>query len=55
MKERFEIFKSKHNKVYGNLADQEMRFGIYQDNMNFIDQKNSENLGYTLAENIFAD
>jgi hypothetical protein len=55
MKERFEIFKSKHNKVYGDLAEEELRFGIYQDTMNFVEQRNSANLGYTLTENFFAD
>ena len=55
MKERFEIFKTKHNKVYGDLAEEEKRFGIYQDTMNFVEEKNSANLEYTLEENFFAD
>ena len=38
MRIKFEDFKQKHEKVYGDLAEEEKRFAIYSDNLYYIDQ-----------------
>ncbi|CAK9136562.1 unnamed protein product [Ilex paraguariensis] len=55
MKRRYEKWLERHGRKYGNKDEWELRFGIYQSNVQFIDYVNSQNLSFKLADNKFAD
>lgn len=51
----YEAWLVKHGKAYNALGEKEKRFGIFKDNLRFIDEHNSQNLTYRLGLNRFAD
>ncbi|KAG6658019.1 ervatamin-B-like [Carya illinoinensis] len=55
MRERYESWVAMHGRRYSNKQEWEMRFGIYQFNVQFIDSINSQNLSFQLVDNRFAD
>jgi len=44
-----------NNKNYASEADKQYRFGIYKSNVEYIENHNSQNLGFTLGMNQFGD
>lgn len=52
---RYQNWVKKYRRKYQNEAEWNMRFGIYQSNIQFIDFFNSLNLSYSLTDNAFAD
>jgi hypothetical protein len=46
---------SKHNKNYANEAEYVYRLGVYRNNLEFIEEHNRLNLGFTVAMNQFGD
>ncbi|XP_055823943.1 zingipain-2 [Solanum dulcamara] len=55
MHKRYQNWVQKYRRKYQNKAEWNMRFGIYQSNVQFIDFFNSLNLSYNLTDNAFAD
>nr|KYP68856.1 Vignain [Cajanus cajan] len=55
MKVRFERWITQHGRNYKDKEEWEVRFGIYQANLKFIECKNSQNNSYNLIDNKFAD
>ncbi|KAG6722750.1 hypothetical protein I3842_03G175900 [Carya illinoinensis] len=55
MRERYESWLERHRRTYKSQQEWEMRFGIYQCNVQFIDYTNSQNLSFKLTDNKFAD
>jgi hypothetical protein len=55
MRERYESWVEKHGRRYKNKEEWELRFGIYQSNVQFIHYINSQNLSFKVTDNIFAD
>lgn len=55
MIERYKSWVEQHGRTYKSKEEWEMRFGIYQFNVQFIDSINSQNLSFQLADNRFAD
>nr|GMD84912.1 low-temperature-induced cysteine proteinase-like [Ipomoea batatas] len=52
----YESWVVKHGKEYNGVGEKEERFGIFKDNLRFIDEQNSiGNLTYKLGLNRFAD
>ncbi|KAI6657281.1 Cathepsin L [Oopsacas minuta] len=51
----FEDFKQKYSKTYDTYHDHESRKSTFRQARRFINSKNRENLGYTLAINHLAD
>jgi cathepsin L len=51
----FEDFLSTHNKSYGSESEYKYRFGVFRENLNYINSINSQNLGVTMGVNQFAD
>ncbi|KAK9740296.1 hypothetical protein RND81_03G024800 [Saponaria officinalis] len=51
----YESWLVKHGKNYNALGEKERRFSIFKDNLQFIDQRNSENRSFKLGLNRFAD
>jgi len=51
----FQAWMSKHNKNYANEAEYVYRLGVYRSNLEFIEEHNRLNLGYTVAMNQFGD
>lgn len=52
---RYRNWLSRHNRKYSSRDEWELRFGIYQSNVEIIDYINSQNLSYKLTDNKFAD
>lgn len=52
---RYEEWLKKYGRTYANRDEWEMRFGIYQSNIQYIDYINSQNLSYQLTDNQYAD
>ena len=52
---QFEAFKIEANKTYANLAEEEARFEVFQDNLNRIAKHNSEGHSWTMGVTKFAD
>jgi C1A family cysteine protease len=48
-------FVMAHNKVYGDDAEVNQRFGIFKENLDKINEHNAKGLSWTLAVNEFAD
>ncbi|KAL3526812.1 hypothetical protein ACH5RR_011468 [Cinchona calisaya] len=52
----YEWWSAKHGKTYNGFGENEKRFGIFKDNLKFIDEHNSEqNRTYKVGLNRFAD
>ncbi|KAJ8568017.1 hypothetical protein K7X08_020739 [Anisodus acutangulus] len=55
MMKRYQNWLQKYSQKYQDKDEWNMRFGIYQSNVQFIDFFNSLNLSYNLSDNAFAD
>ncbi|KAJ1417406.1 Peptidase C1A, papain C-terminal [Sesbania bispinosa] len=55
MRERYESWLKRHGRQYRDKEEWEIRFGIYQANVQFIEFHNSQNYSYKLRDNKFAD
>ncbi|CAK9315537.1 unnamed protein product [Citrullus colocynthis] len=55
LQDRYQKWMSKYGREYKSREEWEQRFNIYQLNVQYIDNFNSLNHSYTLAENSFAD
>lgn len=55
LQNRYQKWMSKYGREYKSREEWEQRFNIYQLNVQYIDNFNSLNHSYTLAENSFAD
>ena len=55
LKSQFNNFAKKYNKIYPGLADYQERFAIFTQNVKDIEKHNSENHGWKMAINQFAD
>ena len=51
----FNLFTLKYNKTYSNHLEEFKRFIIFQENLNYIRQRNKQNLTYRLDVNNFTD
>ncbi|KAL5074731.1 hypothetical protein RYX36_013715, partial [Vicia faba] len=52
----YEEWRVRHGKVSNNnLGEKDKRFGIFKDNLRFIDEHNAENRTYKVGLNRFAD
>jgi cathepsin L len=49
------MWMQKHNKNYNNDMEYQYRLGVYRQNVQFIEEHNRLNLGFTVAINKFAD
>jgi len=52
---QFSSWVSEHGKTYESTVDFFNRFNIFKANLDYINQRNAENLGFTLAPNQFTD
>lgn len=52
---RYDNWLAQQGKNYTTAGEWEMRFGIYQSNVQFVDYMNSQNLPFRLTDNKFAD
>ena len=52
---KFQDFVTKFERKYQTLKEFEDRFGVFRDNLMFIEKHNSEESSYTLGVNHFAD
>ena len=50
----WEAFKSQFGKIYSSTEDLK-RYQIFQENLNYIEQKNAENSTFKVGMNIFGD
>ncbi|TKY66792.1 Senescence-specific cysteine protease SAG39 [Spatholobus suberectus] len=55
MRVRFERWLKQYGRNYKDKEEWEVRFGIYQANLKFIECKNSQKNSYNLTDNKFAD
>ncbi|XP_057450709.1 zingipain-2-like [Lotus japonicus] len=55
MRKRFESWRKQHDRRYENPEEWQVRFSIYQTNLEFIECINSQNNSYYLTDNKFAD
>lgn len=55
MEKRYKNWMKQHSKTYENKEEWNMRFGIYQSNLKYIEFINAQNLSYKLTDNQFAD
>jgi len=53
--QEFVNFVRNHSKAYASVAETRLRFGVFKSNMDMINNHNSQNLGWTMALNEFAD
>ncbi|KAF5738224.1 cysteine proteinase RD21a-like [Tripterygium wilfordii] len=51
----YQWWLAKHGRVYNGVEEQEKRFGVFKDNLRFIDEHNSENRMYRVGLTRFAD
>ncbi|WJX74107.1 cathepsin L [Trifolium repens] len=51
MKKRYATWLKRHGRHYGNREEWEVRFDIYQSNVQFIEFHNSRNHSYKLTDN----
>jgi cathepsin L len=51
----FRLWMQKHNKDYNNDMEFQYRLGVYRQNLQFIEEHNRLNKGFTVAINKFAD
>ncbi|PIN08986.1 Cysteine proteinase Cathepsin L [Handroanthus impetiginosus] len=55
MERRYRDWLKRYGQRYNSRDEWNLRFGIYQSNVEFIDFINSQNLSYKLTDNQFAD
>ncbi|XP_052178060.1 zingipain-2-like [Diospyros lotus] len=55
MRKRYEEWLKRYDREYEDQDEWEHRFGIYQSNVEYIENFNSQNMSFQLADNIFAD
>jgi len=55
VKSSFNSWLSLHNKGYTSEADYAYRFSVYKANLEYVEEHNRKNLGFTLEMNKFAD
>ncbi|KAJ8749391.1 hypothetical protein K2173_018882 [Erythroxylum novogranatense] len=55
MEERYKQWMTQHGRKYKSRDEYLLRFGIYQSNIQIIDEINSQNLSFRLTDNKFAD
>ncbi|KAL2937915.1 Senescence-specific cysteine protease SAG12, partial [Bienertia sinuspersici] len=55
MERRYKNWMQSYGKQYKDKKEWELRFGIYQSNVQFVDYINSQNLTFKLIDNSFAD
>jgi hypothetical protein len=55
MLDRYNKWLQKYERRYKGRYEREVRYGIYQSNVKYIDYINSQNLSFKLAENKYAD
>jgi len=53
--ESFKLWLQKHDKDYGCDNEYAYRLGVFRSNLQFVEEHNRLNLGYTVAMNKFAD
>jgi len=51
----FKSWKELHGKEYDNVEEHNYRLGVYKRNVEFIEDHNRQNLGFTVAMNKFGD
>ncbi|GMN50125.1 hypothetical protein TIFTF001_019279 [Ficus carica] len=51
----FDLWMSKHSKIYNSIEEKVERFEIFKDNLKHIDERNKQISDYWLALNEFAD
>lgn len=51
----YEQWLARHGKAYNGIVEKDERFGIFKDNLKFIDEHNTENRTYKVGLNQFAD
>ena len=51
----FQSFKTRMNKTYTSLQEEETRFAIFQDNLKRIEKHNAESHSWTMGVTKFAD
>ena len=52
---QFESFKLRANRTYNSPAEEEMRFGVFQENLRNMEKHNSEGHSWTMGVTKFAD
>ncbi|KAL3502714.1 hypothetical protein ACH5RR_037163 [Cinchona calisaya] len=55
MVKKYEEWLKHYGRRYNDKEEWEMRFGIYQSNVQYVEYVNSQNLSYKLKDNQFAD
>lgn len=55
MEKRYRDWLKRHRRRYDSRDEWNLRFGIYQSNVQFIEFINSQNLPYNLTDNQFSD
>ena len=55
MQQLWSQFKSKYDKNYQNDAEENQRFNIFRNNVEFIEKHNQEKHSFSLGINEFAD
>lgn len=55
MVKRYQDWQKQYGRKYNDKEEWEMRFGIYQSNVQYVDYVNSQNLSYEITDNQFAD
>jgi len=51
----FQTWKLTHQKAYKDLDEERVRYAIYQDNLNFVNQHNAQNKHLKMGMNQFGD
>ena len=52
---QFESFKLRANRTYSSPEEEEMRFGVFQENLRKMEKHNSEGHSWTMGVTKFAD
>ncbi|KAK4398094.1 KDEL-tailed cysteine endopeptidase CEP2 [Sesamum angolense] len=55
LEKRYKDWLKRYGRRYSSTDEWNLRFGIYQSNVQFIDFTNSQNRGYSVIDNQFAD
>ncbi|KAL4586361.1 hypothetical protein LXL04_010997 [Taraxacum kok-saghyz] len=53
--QKYEKWLQKYERVYQSQNEQQLRFGIYKSNLEYINYINSQNVSYKLTDNKYAD
>jgi len=55
VEERFNTWTILHGKSYKSQFEKAYRLTVYKNNLEYVENHNRQNLGFTLAMNLFAD